>query len=145
MPRVAWSCLVVLLFALPLASCFDQETSCPTCPAEASARIAVRLPLGAEADSLHVWMDSGDSTTVKRGGFATYTKLLPGVYTLTTSRWYFKDFVLSVKTASVQVKVQAGEYRVITFQSDFPIITDATIRRRAPLPLAGGPLRLRVG
>jgi len=105
----------------------------------------VRLPLRAEADSLHVWMDDGDSVTVKRGGFATYGKLFPGVYTLTVSRWYFKQFVLFVKTQSVQVEVQAGEYRVVTFQNDFPIITDATIQRRAPLPLAGRPTRLRVG
>ena len=153
MPRVAWSLLLILLFALPLASCFDQE-SCSTCPAPASARIGVRLPLGSARDSLHVWLvggvdderlDAGDSITIRRGGSLTYTKLLPGVYTLTASRWYLKDFVVFVKTASVQVKVEAGEYRVVTFQNDFPIVTDATIQRRAPLPLAGGPSRLRVG
>lgn len=139
MPRVVWSRFLVLLIALPLASCFERGASCPTCPPEKSGRIAVILVQGAGPDSLHVTLDGGARRTVRRNSRVTFTDLGAGLHSVTVVRWYFKEFVLSSKTGSVEIHLQPGEFRVINYHNDFPMITDASVRRRAPAPLAVRP------
>ena len=144
MSRTVWSRLSILALAIPLVSCFDTEATCPTCPRKDGASIVVALPLRGPVDSLHVNLDRGrDSVTVRRGGIATYGDLDPGTYLVRASRWYKTPGENRVYTLtdSVNVKLELGEQRTVTFHNGFPIISDASVGRRAPAPLAARPAR----
>lgn len=134
--RITWSRLLVLLIALPLGSCFDDEATCPTCPPANTSRIEVRLPLAGEIDSVHVFMDGAARVTVKRDQRRSFEGLSAGVHTVMVVRW-FEDFgIVTSRTSTVLVKLDQGERRFIVFHNDFPLIADASPFGHPPVPLA---------
>ncbi len=145
MPRIAWSRLVILLLALPLASCSNDEGTCPTCPPDNSGRIEVVLALNGEADSLHVNVDGGDSLTVRRGRRVSFEGLSAGAHSVKVRRYFEAfDFVTS-RASSVEIRLEQGEARVIVFHNDFPLVADASVPGHAPAALAARPAPRRVG
>jgi hypothetical protein len=139
MSRLAWIRLAIVLIALPLASCFNDEGTCPTCPPDNSGRIDVLLAQDGDADSLHVTMDGGQRITLKRGKRISYTQLSAGTHSFVLVRW-FEDFgLITTRTTTVDVKLAPGEARVILMHNDFPLVVDAFRPGRAPLPLAARP------
>ena len=134
MPRIAWNRLIVLLFALPLASCIGGETSkCSTCPRENSARIVVfaqplRLSNGGvdtlRLDSILVRVDGGPRVRVLPGQRVTCgTDLVPGIHGVNLVRWFLHNGLPEARTTDVQVSIERGETRTIVFQHDFPLIS----------------------
>lgn len=145
MPRLAWSRLLILLLALPLASCFDGEATCPTCPPDNSGRIDVPLPQNGEADSLHVFLDGGARVTVRRGGRASFQGLSSGAHSVEVVRW-FEDFgLITTRSSVVEVRLEPGEARVIVLHNDFPLIADTSLPGHAPASRADWPAPRRVG
>lgn len=139
MPRIAWSRLLILLIALPLASCFDGQEACLTCPPENSGRIDVLVPLLGETDSLHVNLDGGARVTVRRGRRVSFEGLSAGVHTVQVVRW-FEDFSgVTSKTSVVEVRLERGDSRVILFHNDFPLVSAASPPGHISAPPAAVP------
>jgi hypothetical protein len=145
MPRFAWIRLIVLLFALPVASCFDAETDCPTCPPVDSGRIDVLLPQDGEADSAHVNLDGGARVTLRRGKRISFEGLSPGGHSIKVVRWYSDFGVITSTTSLVEIWLEKGETRVLVFHNNFPLVADAQWPGHAPGALAAGPTPGRAG
>ena len=123
MPRIAWSRLVVLLFALPLASCIgDEPGSCPTCPPENSGRIEVVVAQTGLVDSVHITVDGGSRVTVRRGRRGTFQGLSRGTHAISTVRWFSFEGVAFPRSTDLRILLERGETRVILFQNDFPLV-----------------------
>ena len=125
MPRIAWNRLIVLLFALPLASCIGDETStCSTCPPELSARLNIAVSPNGAVDSVQITLDAGSRVTVKRGGRRTFDGLSAGLHQVTAVRW-FTSFSVAIPRPEdrIQIRLDRGETRAIVFHNDFPLIT----------------------
>lgn len=145
MPRATWSRLVPLLLALPLASCFDADTTCPTCPPENSARIVVQVPANGEVDSIHVVLDGGPRATVRRGTARSFEGLSRGVHSLALVRWYEDFGLITTRSTTMRVVLDQGETRVLIFHGDFPLMARGHSPGRDPAALAHRPAPHRVG
>ena len=150
MPRVAWSRLLVAsvaLVALTVVSCFDEASECSTCPAVNSARILVAVTRDGLIDSVHVRVDGGPQVTVRRDRSHAFENLSAGTHDVTVVRWFFIDEILSFRTTSLQILLDRGESRSITFHNDLPLVSWAPMpevdpapgrRRHAPIALRAG-------
>jgi hypothetical protein len=127
MPRSARSHLVVLLLALPLASCLHEVTTCSTCPPDASSRIEVFVPRTALMDSVQAMADGGPWLTVRRRADRDQRGAIEGLrrgsHDVTVVRWFSEDRVASSDTSRLQIVLEQGETRVIAFHNDFPLVT----------------------
>ena len=131
MPRIAWSFLLLLVLALPLASCFDDESSCSTCPPEKSSRIdfiarPVRLQSqGSDTlrlDSVHVSVDGGSRLTVRSGERMRIDGLSSGAHDLRFVRWFTHNGAIESKSSNLQIRLARGETRVIEFNQDLMLV-----------------------
>ena len=141
MPRIAWSRLVVLLLALPFASCIGDETSeCPTCPPENSGRLAIFVPQTGLVDSVHISVDGGARVTVKRNVRYTFENLARGDHAVSTVRWFSTEGVPFPRGEDFTIRLERGETRTIVFQNDFPLISwmPRPAAPHAVAPRAGG-------
>jgi len=125
MSRVAWCRLLLLVLALPLASCFKANDACQTCPQDNSGRIDVAVPKDGAVDSVHALMDGGASISVKRSQRGSFLDLAPGTYTVQITRYFSSFGIVSTKYSVVEVQLIQGETRVIVFHNDFPLVTEA--------------------
>jgi hypothetical protein len=128
MPRIAWSSLVILVLALPLASCFDDEGTCPTCPPEKSSRIDfIARPVQLQSnnrdtlklDSVHVSVDGGSRVTARPGQRLTFEGLSRGAHDVKIVRWFTHNDISESRSSSLQIELTQGETRVIDFHDDF--------------------------
>jgi hypothetical protein len=131
MSRVTWCRLLILLMALPLASCFGANEPCPTCPPEDSARIDVKVPKVGEVDSVHVKVDGGAPFTVRRDKRGSVQGLRAGVHTVEIVRYFSSFGIVSTRSSVIEVSLGRGETRVIVFHNDFPLVADASRPGRA--------------
>lgn len=139
MPRIAWSRLAILLFALPIVSCIgDETTECPTCPPENSARLAISVTQTGLVDSVHITLDGGARVTVKRNVRFVFESLARGDHAVHTVRWFSSEGVPFPRSEDFTIRLERGETRTIVFQNDFPLISWAprpavphTVARRA--------------
>ena len=134
MPRVAWSRLLVapvVLVALTVVSCFDEASECPTCPAVNSGRIVVGVTSDGLVDSVHVRVDGGSQVTVIKGRSRAFENLSAGAHDVTVVRWFNIDQVLTFKSSALQIRLERGESRSITFHNDLPLVS------WAPMPEPG--------
>ena len=150
MPRVAWSHLLVApiaLVALTVVSCFDEASECPTCPAVDSGRIVVGVPRHGLVDSVHVRVDGGPQVTVIKDRSHTFENLSAGAHDVTIIRWFYIDQVLTFRTSSLEVRLERGESRTITFHNDLPLVSWVSMPEVGPAPERRGhdPIALRVG
>jgi hypothetical protein len=150
MPRVAWSHLLVApiaLVALTLVSCFDNPGECPACPAVDSGRIVVEVPRDGLVDSAHVRVDGDPPVTVRRDRDHAFENLSAGTHDVTVIRWFSIDQILTSRTSSLQIRLDRGETRTISFHNDFPRVTWAPIPEVGPATRrrGHGPIALRVG
>jgi len=133
MPRITWSCLLLLVLALPLASCFTNPSTCPTCPAEQSGRIEfvarpVRLPGGSSfdtlrLDSVHVSVDGGARVTALPGQRLTFDGLDSGAHDVKIVRWILHNSLPESPTSNLRIELARGETRTIVFHGDFPLVS----------------------
>ncbi len=126
MSRLAWIRLAIVLIALPLASCFNDETTCPTCPPDNSGRIDVLLTQNSPVDSLHVTIDSGQPVTLKRGGRTSFRDLSAGSHSFIVVRFYNDFGFVFSRTTTLAVRLAQGETRVIVLHNEFPLVADAS-------------------
>lgn len=150
MPRVAWRHLLaapIALVALTVVSCFDQPSECPTCPAADSGRIVVAVTPDGLVDSVHVRVDGGPQVTVIKSRSHTFENLSAGAHDVTVIRWFYIDQVLTFRTSSLQILLDRGESRNITFHNNLPLVSWAPMPEVGPAPGRGGhdPIALRVG
>jgi len=147
MPRVAWSRLLVApvaLVALTVVSCFDEASDCPTCPPVDSGRIVVGVTTDGLVDSVHVRVDGGPQVTVIKGRSRALENLTAGAHDVTVVRWFSIDQIVTFRTTALEIRLERGETRTITFHNDLPLVS------WAPMPDAPGrrghdPIALRVG
>ena len=146
MPRIASRKLLLLLLALPLASCFDDVKTCSTCPPDLSASLEVTLPQTSLLDSVQVSVDGGATLTVRRGRHGAVERLSGGSHQVKVVRWFSSEGIASSKTSYLEVVLERGETRFITFHNDFPLITwsplPATGRAGTPVLAESAALRL---
>jgi hypothetical protein len=150
MPRLAWSRLLVApvaLVALTVVSCFDEASECPTCPAVDSGRIVVEVKPDGLVDSVHVRVDGGPQVTVIKGRSHAFGNLSPGPHEVTIIRWFYIDQVLTSRTSALQIRLERGESRSITFHNDLPLVSWAPMPERGHGPGRRGhdPIAIRVG
>jgi hypothetical protein len=150
MPRVAWNPLLVVpiaLVALTVVSCFDEPSDCPTCPALDSARISVGVTQNGQVDSVHVRIDGGPKVTVTKGTSHTFGNLSAGTHEVSIIRWFNIDQILTFRSSILQIRLDRGESRTITFHNDLPLVSWAPMPVVGPAPGRRGhdPIALRVG
>jgi hypothetical protein len=145
MPRLGWTRLIILLLVLPVVSCFDAQTTCPTCPPVDSARIDVLLPQNGEADSAQINLDARPRVTISRGKRVSFEGLSAGGHSLKVVRFYSDFGVITNTTSLVEVVLAEGETRVLIFHNNFPLVADARWPGRAPGALAAEPTPGRTG
>lgn len=139
MPRTTWIRLLVVLIALPLASCLDRDEECLTCPSENSASIDVVVARFGDIDSVHVRVDGGTRVTVKRDKRTSFEGLASGDHAIQVVRWYQNQGIVTSKTSDFTIRLEAGETRVILLHNDFPLVTQDFPPMRAPAPEASHP------
>lgn len=135
MPRVAWSRVTVVLFAmgaLALASCLQDVGDCPTCPDLNSGSIEVLLPQFGQLDSVQVRMDGGAQVSVRRNQRFAFQNLSPGTHEVTLVRWLVVEGVVVSRPSTLLIRLDRGETRIILFHNDFPLVA------WAPSPDPGG-------
>lgn len=156
MPRVAWGCLLLLVLALPLASCFNDESPCPTCPKQNSGRISVvvrRLVLPSyppdtlRLDSTQVRLDGGPTTTGRPGRTLTFVGLSRGRHEVKIVRWYTHNGLIESTGSTVLIELEEGELLIIDIHADFPRIawSPPPSSSLARTRWAGGPAADQVG
>ncbi len=135
MPRFAWSCLVLSALALPLASCFNEEWTCPTCPAENSGRIVIRVPTNLDVDSIQVTLDGGPSYSVRRGRERSFDGLARGTHTVSAAVFRFdpNTGLPASRSLALEITLERGETRTVEFHHDFARVVLAPV----PAPPAG--------
>jgi len=144
MPRVAWSRLLVApiaLVALTIVSCFDAPGECPTCPAADSGRLVVEVKPNGLVDSVHVRVDGRPQVTVIKGRSRTIENLSAGTHDVTIVRWFYIDQILTFRTSSLQISLERGESRSITFHNDLPLVTWAPMPEWLLAPDVAGSAR----
>lgn len=123
MPRNVWSLALIALLALPLVSCFDDASECPTCPAVDGGSIEVVVTPNGQVDSVQVRVDGGPQVTVKRNQVYTFRNLTSGSHALDTVRWFNLEDIVSSRVTNFQVELDRGERRTVQFHNDFPLVT----------------------
>jgi len=142
MPRIVWRPLIAALVAIPLASCFYDSTDCPTCPPENSSRIEVLVKQNGLVDSVQAQVDGGAPVKVRRNRLEdrryTFDGLNAGTHSVTVTRWFFADDLVTSRTSTFQIVLSRGEARTIVFHNDFPLIAGSP--EPAPRAVAHAPV-----
>ncbi len=143
MSHIAWSHPIILLLALPLGSCFNDETACSTCPPDNGARIDALVPKTGVLDSVRLAVDGGAPVIVRRGQRGGVEGLSRGTHDVEVVRWIAPDGVVSARTSLLRIQLDQGEVRVIVFHNDFPLV--AWSPGRADAERAPGSVAWRAG
>ena len=125
MPRVTWSRLTIIPVAIgvmALASCLQDVSECPTCPALNSGSISIQVPGHGVLDSVQIGMDGSAPVTVKRNRRYTFVNLSAGTHEVTLVRWLIENGGVTSRPSTLFIQLDRGESRTILFHNDFPLI-----------------------